>query len=512
MSLPSRYASLLLVLAAAACATAGGGSGRAPAVVHQADERIPPLAAFEPGEQRTAYNEALAQEQRGWQAESAGKAEEARAPLEAAARGYLAFIDRFENTGWDVTFRYHAADLLRRAQRHDEAASLAEQVANDPRSTPKTRAMAHLQLANALMGAGKLEPLRVLSAQERGGEPPNPRPAPEPWRRFVEATDAYLASLPATPEPNDRRMSAAQLAVVAARVAYATDDLPGARRRLAAILERWPDDAQVFQGAAPLYVQTFLVARDYTGAEEAVARLRETAAAQAERTQDADARAAYEKVAEEADRVGSGVRFEQAKLLLEEGKAAESAKAFEDIATNGGDVAAALSGAAVAWDRAGDGDRAAALRKRILEEHGDSRVAPQAALQLAAYLSKKKDHAESGRFYGHHADTWPDDPNHCTALRNGAVELDLAKRGADAAGRYQRFGTEPRCVEGSPDVAALALHRAGQLFLAAKRRTDARDAFQAAAEIKGVTTPDAKARVADAKVQAKQLGGSAGRR
>jgi hypothetical protein len=511
MTLPSRSAPLLLVFAAA-CATGAGGRGRAPAVIHQADERIPPIAAFEPGEQRTAYNEALVHEQRGWQAESAGDAGAARAPLEAAARGYLAFVERFADTGWDLTLRYHAADLLRRAQRHDEAAALAERVANDTRASPKSRAMAHLQVANALQGSGKLEPLRILAAHERGGEPPNPRRAPEPWRRFVEATDAYLAPLSAaTPEPNDRRMSAAQLALVAARVAYATDDLPAARRRLAAILERWPDDAQVFQGAAPLFVQTFLVTRDYAGAEEAVARVAETAAAQAERTEDADARAAYEKVAEESGRVGSGVRFEQAKILLEEGKAAESARAFEAVAEEGGDVAAALSGAAVAWDRGGDGDRAAALRRRILEEHGDSRVAPQAALQLAAHLSKKKEHAESGRVYGHHADTWPDDPNHCTALRNGAVELDLAKRAADAAERYQRFGTEPRCAAGAPDVAALALHRSGQLFLAAKRRTDARDAFQAAAGIEGVTTADGKARVADAEVQAKRLGSAAGR-
>jgi hypothetical protein len=505
MTLPRRSAPLLLVLAAA-CATGGGGRGRAPAAIHQADERIPPIAALEPGEQRTAYNQALVHEQRGWQAESARNAGEARAPLEAAARGYLAFVERFPDTGWDLTLRYHAADLLRRAQRHDEAAALAERVASDPRASAKSRAMAHLQVANALQGSGKLEPLRILAAQERGGEPPSPRPTPEPWRRFVEATDAYLASLSgATAEPNDRRMSAAQLALVAARVAFATDDLPAARRRLAAILERWPEDAQVFQGAAPLYLQTFLVERDYAGAAEAVARVGDTAAAQAARTEDADARAAYAKVAEEAGRVGSGVRFEQARTLLEEGKAAESARAFEAVAEAGGDVAAALSGAAVAWDRGGAGERAAALRKRILEEHGDSHVAPQAALQLAAYLSKKKQHAEAGRVYGHHADTWPDDPNHCTALRNGAVELDLAKRAAGAAERYQRFGTERRCAEGAPDVAALALHRSGQLFLAAKRRDDARAAFHAAAAVRGVTAPDAKARVADAAAQAKRL-------
>jgi tetratricopeptide (TPR) repeat protein len=503
----------LLLLIGAACASAGGGRGRAPAVAHQADERLPPLSAFEAGDRRIAYNDALTHEQKGWRAESAGDVDAARAPLEAAARSYLVFVERYPDTGWDVTLRYHAVDLLRRAKRYDEAAALAEQVVNDPRADAKSRAMAWLQAANARVGAGEMVPLRIAPSQERRDAVASPRTLPEPWKRFVEATDAHLQSLdPARPEPEDRLMSAAQLALVAARVSFASDDMPGARRRLAAILERWPQEPQVFQGAAPLYVQTFLRERDYAGADEAIARVRDTAGAQARGATDADARAAYEKVSEEAGRVGSGIRFEQAKSLLEEGKAREAAEAFEAIADAGGDVAAALSGAAVAWDRAEEGDRAAELRRRILEEHGDSKVALQATLQLAAYLSKKGDHAGAGRTYAQHAERWPDDPNHCVALRNGAVELDRAKQRLEAAEHYRTFGGEPRCAEASPDVAVLALHRAGQLYLDARKRTDARDAFQAAAAIEGVTTPDAKRRVSDARAQAKRLGAAAGRR
>jgi hypothetical protein len=119
----------------------------------------------------------------------------------------------------------------------------------------------------------------------------------------------------------------------------------------------------------------------------------------------------------------------------------------------------------------------------------------------------------AARVYGMHAEKWPDDPNHSTALRNGAVELDLAKRGPDAAERYLAFGKEDRCVQASPDVAALALHRAGELFMNAKRRPDAREAFETAAAIQGVKSPEAKQRVADAARQAKKLGGTAaGRR
>lgn len=502
-------ASLFLLLLGA-CASTGRGA-KAPATVHQADERIPPLAELPAGDQRIAYNDALTKEQAGWRAEQAGKADEAKEPLGEAARGFLSFLERFPNTGWDLTFRFHAADLLRRAGRADEAVALAEQVANDPRASPKTRAMGWLQAANALTTAGKLEPIEV----EAGAERREAREVPPEWKRYVEATDAYLAALgPAGQEPPDRILGPGVLALVAARLAYATGDVEGARERLAAIVDRWANEPQAFQGAAPLYVQTHLATGDQEGASRAIERVKEVAEAEAGKAKDQDARGVYEKVAADTERLAASARYATARALLEEGKMEEAARAFEELAEEGtGDVAAALVGAAVAWDRAGDAKRAEELRRKVIDEHGDSRVAPGAALSLAASLSKKGDHEGAARVYGLHAERWPDDPNHCAALRNGAVELDVAKRGASAAERYSAFGRDARCVEASPDVAALALHRAGQLYLAAKKRAEARDAFQAAAAVEGVTSADAKKHVADAQRQAKKLGGTAaGRR
>ncbi len=514
MTSTSRVATVSLsLLFLGACASAGRGA-KAPAVVHQADERIPPISALPPGEQRIAYNDALSKEQVGWRAEQDDKAEEARQPLEAAARGFLSFLQRFPNTGWDLTFRFHAADLLRRAGLGDEAAALAEQVANHPGASPKSRAMAWLQVANALTTAGKIEPLEI-GAPAEGAERPAQSEPPPAWKRYVDAADAYLETLgPTTTEPPDRILGPGQLARVAARVAYATGNLDDARRRLATILDRWAGEPQAFQGAAPLYVQTFLGSGDREGAGQAIDRVKQVAAAQAQRATEQEARGTYEKVVADTERAAASLRYQQARALLDGGKAQEAAREFEALAQQGaGDVPAALAGAAVAWDRAGDGKRAAELRRRILDEHGDSRVAPGVALSLAASLSKQGNHAGAAELYAMHADRWPDDPNHCTALRNGAVELDVAKRGVDAAQRYAVYGRDGRCVEAAPDVAALALHRAGQLFLAAKKRTDAREAFQAATAVQGVKSPEAKQHVADAERQAKKLGGTAaGRR
>jgi len=495
-----------------ACATAGQG-GKAPAVVHQADERIPPLAAFPAGEQRIAYNQALTDEQNGWRAEQAGNADAARQPLDSAARGFLAFVEKYPKTGWDLTFRFHAADLLRRAGHADEAVALAEQVVNDPRASPKTKAMAWLQVANAQTVAGKLEPLKVAPPGEagQGAAPTQPPPA---WQRYVEACDAYLGTLPqGAREPPDRILGPGQLALVAARVQYATGHVDDARARLATILDRWSSEPLAFQGAAPLYIDTFLAAKDPDGAAGAVDRVKQIAVAQGEQATDAEARSTYQKVAAETDKTATAVRYQQAKALLDRGEAEQAAREFESLADQGsGDVPAALVGAAVAWEKAGNAQRATELRQKLVDQHADSRLAPGAALQLAAGASKQGDHAAAARMYALHAEKWPDDPNHCTALRNGAVELDLSKKAADAAERYSAFGKDDRCAQASPDVAALALHRAGLLFLQAKRKPDAREAFQAAASIQGVSSPEAKQRVADAKRQAAKLGGTAARR
>lgn len=506
---------MLLLLSAVACAGARGGhASSSPAGRHQADERIPSIAAFKAGPERNAYNAALAQEQQGWQLESAGDTAGAREPLEAAARGYLAFLDRHRATGWDVTLRYHAADLLRRAQAFDEAASVAEQLAGDARASAKSRAMAWLEAANAQVGAKKLEPLKIVPANEREGRPAEPKRLADGWKRFADAADAWLQGPEASaPEPAEHTLTNGQLALFAARVAFAHDDVEGARHRLETILDRWPDQPRVFESAAPLYVQTFLLAQDYDGAQTAMNKVRELARAQMDRAPAQDARASYQKALTETDRTAYGVRYERAKALLDQGKAAEAGRIFEELGNEqGGDQAAALVGAAIAADKAGNPDHAAELRQRVVEQHADARVAPSAALQLAAYRSKKGDHAGAAQIYAKHADKWPEDPNHCTALRNGAVELDLAKKAAQAADRYRAFGAETRCAQASPDVAALAFYRAGQLYLTAGKRAEARDAFQAAANVQGVSTPEAKRHLADARKQAKQLGAAAGRR
>jgi tetratricopeptide (TPR) repeat protein len=482
-----------------------------PVELRQADERLPAGAALDPRpEVRAAFNEGRFLEARANAASRDGTTQEARELLEQAARAYVEFVERHPDTGWDLPIRYHAARLLSDAGRPVEAAALADRVALEPRASPKSRAMALLLSANARVEANQIEPLRIEYAEQRGSRAVAPRPAPPPWRRFVEAVDAYLEGLgPATREPPGRVLSPAQLALVAAQVDFATDHLSEARSRLGDILDRWPDEPAVFRAAARLRVETFLVAREPERALAAATRVREEAERQAP-GRAGDAADAYRAAAEDARRIEASLRFDAAKALVE-ARPRDAAAAFEALASfPGADAAAALNGAAIARDRAGESDAAISLRARILEAHPDSWVAPDATLQLAAGLARRGDHAEAGRVYAGHARRWPEDPSRCTVLRNGAIQLDRAGRELDAALTYRAFGLDARCAAASPNAAAFALHRAGKALLAARRPGDAREAFQAATRVAGVTDEDVKRRVAEAARLARRLGGESG--
>lgn len=497
-----RNAFLLLPLLAACAAP---GKPPPPVEKHQADERAPSLSAFPPGDIRLVYSDPILAEQRGEAAEAAGRTAEAQKAFGEAATGYVAFLEKYPKTGWSLPIRYRAADLLVRAGRIDEAVAQVERMAANPDASPKSRAVAWLLAANALVKAGKLDSLKVVPAEDRNGKPPSPRAPEGAWKKFVDALDAHLPTAPAS-EPEDRIVTTAQLVAVGAQVAFALDDMPTARARVTAILDRWPGEGAVFGSVAGLLVQTHLVEGDPAGAVAALDKVRAVARAELAKAADPKAKEPYERIVAEADRIGASLEFQAAKSTLESGKAAEAAKAFEAVATMpSADAAAALNAASIAWDKAGNEASATALRRRILEQHGDSWAAPGAMLQLAIAASQKGDQGEAARLFAEHAKRWPEDPNHCVSARNAPIAAEAAKMDTEAADGYLAFGKDAACAKATPDAAALAAYRAGRLFLVQKKNAAAKDAFQTAVSIEGVTQPEAKERVADAKRRLRRL-------
>ncbi|BDG02540.1 tetratricopeptide repeat protein [Anaeromyxobacter oryzae] len=507
------------VLLAAACATGGGGVKSVNERFKQADEKLPAESAFTEDAERAYYKEARTYEARGEQAMTSGNADQARAELLEAAKRYADFKDRFGASEYQIPIAYHAAELYLFAQQFQKSAEAADRAAADQYANAKTKAMgshlaaqAWLNAANQDVKAGSLEPIRIAYQDQRKG-PLAPKPPPGAWGRFVGATDRYIENMAADPElqkpANERRLlPPSRLALIAAEVEYAFDNMEDARRRFATIIDRWPSEGDILEDAVPIYLQTFLALGDQAGYQAALQKTRATVEAEAQKAKDPKQQESFAKVKEALARAEASAGFGQAQKLLEEGKPAEAAQAFEQLAANptaGGDAATALHNAALAWDKANEPAKATAIRQRILKEYPDSKVTPNNVLLLATGASKKGDHTDAAKLYGDFLQKWPDHPNRCVALQNVAAELDQAKKTGDAAEGYLRFGTDQACAKSDPNFSARALYRAGVLFAGERKKAKAKEAFQAASSVQGVTDTVAKSQVEDAKKRLKGL-------
>jgi hypothetical protein len=481
-------------VAASGCATARRGP---PA---RQVSQLP--AAAELPEDGAARADLAAAQAHEAKADAAAAADDARGEWGLAAAGYAGVAEQSAAAGWRVPLRHRAAELYLKAQRWDQASELSQAVIGDPQASEASRAAgarlaatAALGAANAAVKAGQLEKLDLGPERKDG-----PRPPAAPWRRFLEATDAYLARAGADPSPPpERGPSAAELALAAAEVQYAHGEIEDARRRLEAVLDPGAAHAELLDEAVALYLATFLVRGDHAGHAAAVDRLRQRIEAEAARAPARKAELA--KVLDELARASAAARFSEGEDLLRRGQAGDAARAFEAAAAYGAaDAANALHNAAVAWDQAGEAGKAAAVREGLLRDHPEAAVTAEDALRLAAFRARQGDHLAAARLYEDFLRRWPGSPSRCLALRNVASELDRAERAGEAAARYLAFGKDAGCAKADPNIAARALVRAGRLSEGL-----ARAAYGAAAELEGVSDVEAKGQVTDAKRRLKGL-------
>jgi tetratricopeptide (TPR) repeat protein len=521
MTTRPRIAALLFLLGAA-CATAGGAGPGGTSRFLQADYRIPDpktlAAQIEDETLRGKIADAGTHLSRGQQAQESGNSDQARAELAEAADIYRSALDMFRSTEWRMPFAYRTAQLYVYAGRAEDAAAMAMRIVADPEANDVSKALgahaaaaAYQQSAVAQAKAGKLEPVRLPTAEQRAGKPLAPTTPPGAWKNFVDAVDVYVQYADSDPDlkkPVNERLvpsSPAQLALIAAEVHYAFDNMEEARARFERLLRRWPTEAGVAEDAAPLYLQTYLVQKDEAGYRNALSGLRksyEEAAATAAKQKNEQGKAVAEKMLALLGRYEAGASFEQGSALLAQGKPAEAAERFEAIAAqypDSADAPLALYNASVAWTKAEKPEKAVAAANAILEKYPDSKVAPNAMLSLATVASRKGDHRGAAARYAEYLQKYPAAPNRCLALQNLGYENDVRGDKAEAAARYLAFGSEASCAKEDPNSAARALYRAGKLFQDAKQRAKATEAFTAASKVEGVTDEVAKSQVEDAK-------------
>ena len=95
--------------------------------------------------------------------------------------------------------------------------------------------------------------------------------------------------------------------------------------------------------------------------------------------------------------------------------------------------------------------------------------------------------------------------DHLDQLREVVAELDQAGKASEAAEGYLTFGRDASCGKADANFTARALYRAGVLFFGEKKKAKAKEAFEAASKVQGVTDTVAKSQVEDAKKRLKGL-------
>ncbi len=525
---PTTRTTAFLTLLLAACAGAAGAGTK----VFQADHVAPQMKSFDDEAERAMLRDPYEHARLGDMSRASGNLDQARAEDRAAAEGFANFADKFTGSEWRLVFRSIAADRYLRGADWAAAASEAKKLIDDPQSNDTSRAIgaryaagAWQQVATAETRAGRIEPLRELYALQRKGQEPKPRVPPDPWKRFVEYTDLYesLWKLDPQAKPDTAGgagIDPAGMALFAARVEFAYDNIEDARRRFDAVINAWPSRADILETAVPLYLETFVVLKDDPGFEAAVVRMRAlveveagkaAAAAKApsatpEQKKDAEGLA---KLEAQLAKQQQGLGFNAAKRLLDAGQYAGAAAAFEKFADenrDNPDAPNAYYNAALAWEKAKEPRKALALRERILADYPDSKIAPQTVLAVAATKAREKDHAGAQKLYQSYLDWWPQAPQRCLALYNLGVEVESQGRKLEAAQKYKAFAAEESCLKEDADNSARVLFHAGDLFLEAKKKDDAYAMWRAVAALTGVKDTVALSQVEEAKRRLKKAG------
>jgi TolA-binding protein len=485
----------------------------------QADQKLPPVERdfpddFERGFVQNINTHHLA----GAMAANSGAMDQARAEWGTEAQAMADFADKFPSSDWSVSFRFNSGKYFSYAGQPVRAAEQADKLLLDPNANEVSRAMgaklAHAaitQVAQAKVQAGQLEPVRLLEWEQRKSVPLAPRPPSGEWKMVVEYADTYVKLADLDPDnkkaPKDRFLPSppSQVALAAAQIKYAFDNMEDARARFARLFETWP--AELDLGAVKLYLSTFLALKDTAGYDAVVPRLKARVSEVAATTTDAKAKEKLTRVLEQLGLLDIEAAFNQAGRLIDAGQFVQAGTAFEAfVAANPGNpnVPLALYNGAIAYEKANQLDKAAALREQLMARFPDSKEAEAAQPPLAALRFRQGKKDEAAKLYRSFLEKYPDSPNRCSAAYNLGQALDEEGKKVDAAAAYLAYGADTRCARDDPNSAAKILYRAAVLFENGRKMADAKKAYQTCADLAGVTDTVARSNQAEARKRAKR--------
>lgn len=406
--------------------------------------------------ERSLYSAALYNHQQAQAFKKDGKFDQAKAAFEVAARGYGSYLERFPRSKLAYEMRFYYAECLYFSFQFAPAAASYEEV-RDSGLDDKFRKDAALgavfawqQLLTQEVKAGTVADLKPLPAAQRPeGEVVKPLPLADTERRLVAASDKYVALLP--DEGN-----APDVAYRAARLYYAHNEFPEARRRFEAIVQRYPK-SEVARDSTNLIVETFLVDKDWRSVEEVSERL-------ASNTQVIDPSSGLHQELVKFKLAG---RFKRADELMKEEKYEEAAKKYIQVVDEEPRhefADKALNNAAVAYEKTRRFDSALKLYERIYREYPKSELADAALFRVAVNAENSYDFDKAVGSYQKLVKDYPTAKDREAALFNTARLLEGQQRYPEAAAAFQRYADQ---YPNAPDApknqyrAALILEKQG---------------------------------------------------
>jgi len=398
---------------------------------------------------------------------------EARKTRSARTRGYALemyedYMSLFADSKFAYQMRFQLADLYFKVERFDEAAqAYRATVLAEPTGKYAVPAATDNILAVE-------EHLRDLQLQP----PKDPKVDvgfPPVLRRLVEACDRYVEYVP--------QEKAEQLVAVkfkAAKALYDYNRFDEALPRFHAVVQAHPQSEQA-AASANLVVDVHNLNEDWDS-------LYRSSAAFLEQPRLVDDRS---RLREDLRKYAQFAKFKlvsRVEAAVEAGTArpADVALAYEEFHEEfpgSDDADKALFNASVAWDKAGDRDRADKLREKLLAEHPDSPLRADVAHYLATQHQERTEYLEAAQAYAAFADSYPRDERARDALFDAAVFYAGTGRVAEAERLRRtylgRYGRSEGAEKESADIhwaMAVDLDRADEVRRAAARYADFRQA------------------------------------
>ncbi|MFO0728667.1 MAG: tetratricopeptide repeat protein [Myxococcota bacterium] len=386
-----------------------------------------------------------------------------KATYEAARIMYSDYLALFPASKFAYEMRFQLADLLYKLEAFDEAAKAYEATVL---ADPKGKFLVEAANDNILALEEHLKDLNLKKPQVKDDKPIDIHPE---RKRLVDACDRY-----ATLVPEDKADKLIAVMYKAAKIYYDHNHLDEATKRFEAIVERQPG-AEEAEYSANLVIDTYNLKQDWNRLYDASSRYlkNETLIKGRDKLRD--------------QLLGSGeyAKFKLVEILETDLKnkgssLAPVAKAYEEFQAEfpkSKNADKALYNASVAWDSVGERDRAAGLRKKLMEEYKDSELRADVQYYAAKSFEERAEFAKAAELFEQFADAYPTDKRSRDALFNaGVFYAGVGQVKAANQLRTKYLGKFGKQKEGEAEAASIYFAMARDLERA-ERISDAVNAY-----------------------------------